>query len=112
MFRKKIKKMPKGYDKNFQPKLISQEWRKILLDYHFFCSREFFKGKEKMREFAKTLKTKKEQIKFYNALDAMDHSRSLLDDHYHNLISDKEFSSWGHLWYSEDGKIHDRREQV
>lgn len=112
MFRKKVDKMPKGYDKNFQPKLISQEWRKILLDYHFFCAKEFYKGREKFLEFAKSQKTKKEQMKVYNALAKMDHSKSLLDDHYHNLISDKEFTFWGHLWYSGDGKIHDRRDNA
>jgi hypothetical protein len=111
MFRKKIKKMPKGYDKNFQRKPISEEWRKVLLDYHFFCAREFFKGHKKLFEFAKGLKTKKEQLKFYKAFDAIDHSRSLLDDHYHNLISEKEFLAWGHLWYSGDGKIHSREEK-
>ncbi len=110
MFRKKIKKMPKGYDKNFQRKPISEEWRKVLLDYHFFCARERIKGVEILREICKSLKTKKEQMKFHSAMSKIDHSRSLLDDHYHNLISDKEFMHWGHLWYSEDGKIHDRRD--
>lgn len=104
--------MPKGYDKNFQPRLISQEWRKILLDCHFFCAREWYKGHDKMMEFCRNQKTKKEQMKVYKALCQMDHARSLLDDHYHDLISDKEFMAWGHLWYSGDGKIHDRRDNI
>lgn len=110
MFRKEVKKMPKGYDKDFQPRLISKDWRKVLLDYHFFCAKEFYKGSAKLTELAKSYKTKKEQLKIYNALRQIDHVRGLLDDHYHNLISDKEFMAWGHLWYSGDGKIHDRRE--
>lgn len=112
MYRKKVKRMPKGYDKNYTPKILDQEWRKILLDYHFFCAKRFFKGREVLIEMIRSLPTKQEQSRAYAALDNMNHARSLLDDHYHGLISDKEFSHWGHLWYSGDGKIHDRRENV
>jgi hypothetical protein len=111
MFRKKIKTMPKGYDKDHKVKVINEEWRKILLDYHFFCAKKFMIGRDALFAFGKTLKTKKEQLKFYNALSNLDHARSLLDDHYHGLISEKEFMAWGHLWYSQDGKVHNRREE-
>lgn len=110
MFRRKVKRMPKGYDKSFKPTIISEELRKTLLDYHFFCAKEFYKGRKTLTELARSQKTKKDLLKVYNALKQVDHVRSLLDDHYHNLISSNEFNAWGHLWYSEDGKIHSRRE--
>lgn len=107
MFRKKVKKMPKGYDKTFTPKIIGKEWRKILLDYHFFCAKNYIEGRDLLHKIFNEL-PKSQQLRMYKAMNKMSHAQSLLDDHYHGLISDEEFVHWGHLWYSEDGKIYDR----
>jgi alpha-amylase/alpha-mannosidase (GH57 family) len=65
------------------------------------------KNVKKLRVFYKKQKeilyfgglNKKNQIKLLQAQDAIDSIRSFLDDHYHSLITDKEFKKWGHIYY-------------
>lgn len=63
--------------------------KKIRLQKHFICAKEIQGLRNKTRSKL--------------VLRVLDSVRSLLDDHYHDIISDSEFIKWGHIYYNPNG---------
>jgi len=86
----------------------------IWLKYHFRSARKFQAARKKIHDFIldKNIKLrKKEQTRLLSAIKDLEAVRSLLDDHYHELITHKQFIKWGHIYYNEKGEKRPREER-
>lgn len=104
--------------KNFDEKHLAQpiygKKRKQLLDHHFYTAKRMALAFKKINELIhnddlKNLSRIRLQNRLFTIKELLQSPRSLLDDHYHHLISDSEFMDWSHIYYNKDGKKESRR---
>jgi len=79
--------------------------RTCRLGKHFRASKKCYEARQKIREllYDKEIPAKKRKC-FISILNKIETMRCLLDDHYHDIITDSEFSEWGHIYYDEKGE--------
>lgn len=83
--------------------------KKIRLAKHFRCSKRFFNARDILHQLMFDMSLPSEiRRKLISVEKLLETPRSLLDDHYHDIISDAEFNKYGHIYYNVKGKAEAR----